>query len=76
MKAKPRRASTRCRRRLCGIRGEVTTDGQFVMDEGGWLLVRFWHGAAIRVYTETTDEAASSDSGGRPASGRQRLMLR
>jgi len=39
---------------------KVTTDGyKFVMDEGGWLLVRFsGTEPLIRVYTETTDEAA------------------
>ena len=38
----------------------VTTDGyKFVMDDGGWLLVRFsGTEPLIRVYTETTDEAA------------------
>ena len=39
---------------------KVTTDGyKFVMDDGGWLLVRFsGTEPLIRVYTETTDEAA------------------
>ena len=38
----------------------VTTDGyKFVMDDGGWLLVRFsGTEPLIRVYTETTDEGA------------------
>lgn len=38
----------------------VTTDGyKFVMDDGGWLLVRFsGTEPLIRVYTETTDRAA------------------
>lgn len=38
----------------------VTTDGyKFVMDDGGWLLVRFsGTEPLIRVYTETTDQAA------------------
>jgi phosphomannomutase len=38
----------------------VTTDGyKFVMDDGGWLLVRFsGTEPLIRVYTETTDGAA------------------
>jgi len=37
-----------------------TTDGyKFVMDDGGWLLVRFsGTEPLIRVYTETTDQAA------------------
>lgn len=37
-----------------------TTDGyKFVMDDGGWLLVRFsGTEPLIRVYTETTDKAA------------------
>ena len=36
------------------------TDGyKFIMDDGGWLLVRFsGTEPLIRVYTETTDEAA------------------
>ncbi len=39
---------------------KVTTDGyQFIMDDGGWLLVRFsGTEPLIRVYTETTDQAA------------------
>ncbi len=39
---------------------KVTTDGyKFVMDDGGWLLVRFsGTEPLIRVYTETTDEKA------------------
>ena len=39
---------------------KVTTDGyKFVMDDGGWLLVRFsGTEPLIRVYTETTDQAA------------------
>ena len=39
---------------------KVTVDGyKFVMDDGGWLLVRFsGTEPLIRVYTETTDEAA------------------
>ncbi|MCB0047025.1 MAG: phosphoglucomutase/phosphomannomutase family protein [Caldilineaceae bacterium] len=38
----------------------VTTDGyKFVMDDGGWLLIRFsGTEPLIRVYTETTDRAA------------------
>jgi phosphomannomutase len=38
----------------------VTIDGyKFIMDDGGWLLVRFsGTEPLIRVYTETTDEAA------------------
>ena len=38
----------------------VTTDGyKFVMDDGGWLLVRFsGTEPLLRVYTETTDQAA------------------
>ncbi len=38
----------------------VTTDGyKFVMDDGGWLLVRFsGTEPLLRVYTETTDGAA------------------
>jgi phosphomannomutase len=38
----------------------VTTDGyKFVMDDGGWLLIRFsGTEPLLRVYTETTDEAA------------------
>jgi phosphomannomutase len=38
----------------------VTTDGyKFVMDDGGWLLVRFsGTEPLIRVYTESTDRAA------------------
>ena len=38
----------------------VTIDGyKFVMDDGGWLLVRFsGTEPLIRVYTETTDQAA------------------
>ena len=41
----------------------VTTDGyKFVMDDGGWLLVRFsGTEPLIRVYTETTDQAAVDD---------------
>jgi len=37
-----------------------TTDGyKFIMDDGGWLLVRFsGTEPLIRVYTETTDQAA------------------
>jgi phosphomannomutase len=39
---------------------KVTIDGyKFIMDDGGWLLVRFsGTEPLIRVYTETTDEAA------------------
>jgi phosphomannomutase len=39
---------------------KVTIDGyKFVMDDGGWLLVRFsGTEPLIRVYTETTDRAA------------------
>jgi phosphomannomutase len=39
---------------------KVTLDGyKFVMDDGGWLLVRFsGTEPLIRVYTETTDQAA------------------
>lgn len=39
---------------------KVTTDGyKFVMDDGGWLLVRFsGTEPLIRVYTETTDRKA------------------
>jgi phosphomannomutase len=39
---------------------KVTLDGyKFVMDDGGWLLVRFsGTEPLIRVYTETTDKAA------------------
>ncbi len=39
---------------------KVTIDGyKFVMDDGGWLLVRFsGTEPLIRVYTETTDKAA------------------
>ena len=38
----------------------VTTDGyKFVMDDGGWLLIRFsGTEPLLRVYTETTDKAA------------------
>ena len=38
----------------------VTTDGyKFLMDDGGWLLVRFsGTEPLLRVYTETTDQAA------------------
>jgi len=38
----------------------VTTDGyKFIMDDGGWLLVRFsGTEPLIRVYTETTDKDA------------------
>ncbi len=38
----------------------VTLDGyKFVMDDGGWLLIRFsGTEPLLRVYTETTDEAA------------------
>lgn len=41
----------------------VTTDGyKFVMDDGGWLLVRFsGTEPLIRVYTETTDKDAVAD---------------
>ena len=41
----------------------VTIDGyKFIMDDGGWLLVRFsGTEPLIRVYTETTDEAAVQD---------------
>jgi phosphomannomutase len=41
----------------------VTLDGyKFVMDDGGWLLVRFsGTEPLLRVYTETTDEAAVQD---------------
>ncbi|MEZ4863796.1 MAG: phosphoglucomutase/phosphomannomutase family protein [Caldilineaceae bacterium] len=43
-----------------GVVEKVTTDGyKFVMDDGGWLLVRFsGTEPLIRVYTETTDQAA------------------
>ncbi|MEM7533441.1 MAG: phosphoglucomutase/phosphomannomutase family protein [Chloroflexota bacterium] len=46
-----------------GVSELVTTDGyKFVMDDGGWLLVRFsGTEPLIRVYTETTDEAAVAD---------------
>ena len=39
---------------------KVTTDGyKFVMDDGGWLLVRFsGTEPLLRVYTETTDREA------------------
>ena len=39
---------------------KVTIDGyKFIMDDGGWLLVRFsGTEPLIRVYTETTDQAA------------------
>ncbi len=39
---------------------KVTLDGyKFIMDDGGWLLVRFsGTEPLIRVYTETTDQAA------------------
>jgi phosphomannomutase len=39
---------------------KVTIDGyKFVMDDGGWLLVRFsGTEPLIRIYTETTDQAA------------------
>jgi phosphomannomutase len=39
---------------------KVTIDGyKFIMDDGGWLLVRFsGTEPLIRVYTETTDKAA------------------
>jgi phosphomannomutase len=42
---------------------KVTVDGyKFVMDDGGWLLVRFsGTEPLIRVYTETTDKAAVQD---------------
>lgn len=42
------------------VTAKVTLDGyKFVMDDGGWLLVRFsGTEPLIRVYTETTDEAA------------------
>ena len=42
------------------VTDKVTTDGyKFVMDDGGWLLVRFsGTEPLIRVYTETTDQAA------------------
>ena len=42
---------------------KVTIDGyKFVMDDGGWLLVRFsGTEPLIRVYTETTDGAAVQD---------------
>ncbi|HAJ38622.1 MAG TPA: phosphomannomutase, partial [Chloroflexi bacterium] len=38
----------------------VTLDGyKFLMDDGGWLLVRFsGTEPLLRVYTETTDQAA------------------
>ena len=41
----------------------VTIDGyKFVMDDGGWLLVRFsGTEPLIRVYTETTDQDAVHD---------------
>jgi phosphomannomutase len=39
---------------------KVTIDGyKFIMDDGGWLLVRFsGTEPLIRIYTETTDRAA------------------
>jgi len=39
---------------------KVTIDGyKFIMDDGGWLLVRFsGTEPLIRVYTETTDQRA------------------
>jgi phosphomannomutase len=45
------------------VEEKVTLDGyKFVMDDGGWLLVRFsGTEPLIRVYTETTDEAAVQD---------------
>lgn len=50
-----------------------TTDGyKFVMDDGGWLLVRFsGTEPLIRVYTETTDKAAIPAilEGGQKAAG-------
>ena len=41
----------------------VTLDGyKFVMDDGGWLLIRFsGTEPLLRVYTETTDQAAVKD---------------
>ena len=38
----------------------VTIDGyKFIMDDGGWLLIRFsGTEPLLRVYTETTDQAA------------------
>ena len=47
----------------------VTIDGyKFVMDDGGWLLVRFsGTEPLIRVYTESTDEAAVPGHPGRRA---------
>ena len=38
----------------------MTLDGyKFVMDDGGWLLIRFsGTEPLLRVYTETTDQAA------------------
>jgi phosphomannomutase len=43
-----------------GVTEKVTLDGyKFVMDDGGWLLVRFsGTEPLIRVYTETTDKDA------------------
>jgi phosphomannomutase len=42
------------------VKEKVTLDGyKFVMDDGGWLLVRFsGTEPLIRVYTETTDQGA------------------
>jgi phosphomannomutase len=40
----------------------VTLDGyKFVMDDGGWMLIRFsGTEPLLRIYTETTDQAAVS----------------
>ena len=42
------------------VMAKLTLDGyKFVMDDGGWLLVRFsGTEPLIRIYTETTDAAA------------------
>lgn len=42
------------------VTNKVTTDGyQFIMEDGGWLLIRFsGTEPLIRVYTETMDEGA------------------
>ena len=51
----------------------VTTDGyKFLMDDGGWLLVRFsGTEPLLRVYTETTDQQAVPAilTGGRALAG-------
>ena len=52
---------------------KVTTDGyKFVMDDGGWLLVRFsGTEPLIRVYTETTDQDSRAGDPGRRAAARR-----